>query len=124
MTDTPETAPPITRLDPGPRASGIVVHGGVAYFTTIPDRPFGGSAAEQTRQILRRVEERLARLGSGKSRILATQIWLSDIRYFAEMNEVWDAWIDPLNPPSRACCAVELANPDLKVEMVMTAAVP
>lgn len=115
---------PIQRLDPGPRASGTVVHGGVAYFTTIPDRPFSGTAAEQTRQILRRMDARLARLGSSKSRILATQIWLSDIRYFAEMNEVWDAWIDPANPPSRACCAVLVGNPDLKVEMITTAAVP
>ncbi len=121
------TAPPgsaIQRIDPGPRASGIVVHGGVARFTTIPDRPFSpaDSVAEQTRQILRRVDERLARLGSSRSRILTAQIWLADIRSFAEMNEVWDAWIDPANPPSRACAAVVLANPDLKVEMIMTAA--
>ena len=115
---------PVQRLDPGPRASGIVVHDGIAYFTTIPDRPFSGTVADQTRQILRRVDERLARLGSSKSRILATQIWLADIATFAEMNEIWDAWIDPANPPSRACAAVTLANPDLKVEMIMTAAVP
>ena len=118
--------PPIRRIDPGPRASGIVVHSGVAYLTTIPDRPFDPSlsAAEQARQILRRVDARLAGLGSGRGRILAAQIWLSDMRWFAQVNEVWDAWIDPASPPSRACCAVDLGNPDLKVEMIMTAAVP
>lgn len=117
--------PAIRRIDPGPRASGIVVHGGVAYFTTIPDRPFNPalSAADQAGQILRRVDERLATLGSSRSRILAAQIWLSDMRWFEQVNQVWDAWIDPENPPSRACCAVALGNPDLKVEMIMTAAV-
>ena len=115
---------PVQRLDPGPRASGIVVHNDVAYFTTIPDRPFDPalSAADQTRQILRRVDERLARLGIDKSRILTTQIWLNDMRWFEQMNAVWDAWIDPAHPPSRACAAVVLGNPNLKVEMIMTAA--
>jgi len=102
-----------------------VVHHGIAHFTTIPDRPFqaGDSVAEQTRQILARVDERLASLRSTKSCILTTQIWLSSMDNFTEMNEVWDASIDPENPPSRACCAVVLGNPILKVEMLMTAAV-
>ena len=114
---------PVQRLDPGPRASGIVVHDGIAYFTTIPDRPFSGTVADQTRQILRRVDERLARLGSSKSRILATQIWLADIATFGEMNAVWDAWVDPQNPPARWTGEAKLATPDYKVEIIVTAAV-
>ena len=36
---------------------------------------------------------------------------------------MWDAWIDPANPPSRACaCVVAMGKPDLKVEMIMVAA--
>src|SRR5439155_16193122 len=28
-------------------------------------------------------------------------IWLADMRYFEDMNSVWDAWMDPANPPAR-----------------------
>jgi enamine deaminase RidA (YjgF/YER057c/UK114 family) len=38
------------------------------------------------------------------------------------MNEAWLDWIDPKNPPTRACVAVELGTPTTLVEIVVTAA--
>lgn len=105
------------------RASQISVHNGTVYFAATPNRPFGGSISEQTQQVLARVEERLALAGSDKSRILIAQVWISDMRHFAEMNAVWDAWVDQGSPPARGCSACDLAHPDLKVEMIITAAV-
>lgn len=107
------------------RASQISVHNNTVYFAATPNRPFDGSVpvAEQTRQVLARVEERLALAGSDKSRILIAQVWISDMRHFAEMNSVWDAWVDQDSPPARACAACDLGHPDLKVEMIITAAV-
>ncbi|MDX6748583.1 RidA family protein [Geminicoccaceae bacterium 1502E] len=107
------------------RASQISVHNGTVYFAATPDRPFkpNVSAAEQTAQVLKRVDERLALAGSDKSRILIVQVWISDMNDFAEMNAVWDAWVDQDSPTVRACCAVTLGHPDMKVEMVVTAAV-
>ena len=46
----------------------------------------------------------------------------SDMALFGEMNAVWDAWIDPENPPTRACGQVPLAHPDFKVEIIIRAA--
>ncbi len=107
------------------RGSQIVVHNGVAYFAATPDRPFdpGASIGEQTRQMLARVDERLALAGSDRSRILFAHVMISDMRHFAGMNEVWDAWVDQDNPPARACGAADLGSPDMKVEIVVTAAV-
>ena len=43
---------------------------------------------------------------------------------FAEMNAVWDAWIDPANPPARACVqSPALAAPQFTVEIMVNAAV-
>ena len=42
---------------------------------------------------------------------------------FAEMNAVWDAWVDPANPPARACTEAALATPEYKVEVMVTAAI-
>jgi enamine deaminase RidA (YjgF/YER057c/UK114 family) len=121
----------ITRIGRNPatnpqnaRARQISVHNGTVYFAATPNRPFegGASVARQTTEVLARVEERLALAGSDKSKILIAQVWISDMRHFAEMNTVWDAWVDQGSPPARACAACDLGHPDLKVEMIITAA--
>jgi enamine deaminase RidA (YjgF/YER057c/UK114 family) len=38
-----------------------------------------------------------------------------------EMNRAWDDWVDPKNPPMRACIGVDLEPPHI-VEIVVTAA--
>ena len=38
------------------------------------------------------------------------------------MNEVWQAWIDPGNPPTRACVGTVLGTDDTLVEIVVSAA--
>jgi enamine deaminase RidA (YjgF/YER057c/UK114 family) len=107
------------------RASLISVHNETIYFAAIPNRPIdpGASIAVQTEQVLKRVEERLEMAGSDKSRILMAHVMISDMRLFAEMNTVWDAWVDQNSPPVRACSACDLGSPDLKVEVIITAAV-
>ena len=107
------------------RGSQISVHNGVVYFAATPDRPFdpGASIGVQTQQVLKRVEERLALGGSDKAHILAVHVMISDMRHFAGMNEVYDAWVDQDSPPVRACGACQLGSPDMKVEMIVTAAV-
>ena len=107
------------------RASQISVHNGTVYFAATPDRPFdpGASITVQTRQMLKRVEERLLQAGSDKSRILMAHVMIADMRYFADMNAVWEAWVDQDSPPVRACGACDLGSPDMKVEIIITAAV-
>ena len=41
---------------------------------------------------------------------------------FAEMNSVWNAWVDPQNPPARACVKADMARPEVLVEIMVTAA--
>ena len=40
-------------------------------------------------------------------------LMITDTANFAAMNEVWNAWVDPENPPVRACVKSELMHPDL-----------
>ncbi|MCY6379689.1 RidA family protein [Hoeflea prorocentri] len=105
------------------RSSEIISHNGVAYFVATPEKPYDPNldAAQMMRQALEKVEFRLAKLGSDKSDLLLVQIWLRDMRFFAEINEVWDSWVDQNNLPVRCCCACDMGNPDLKVELVVTA---
>jgi enamine deaminase RidA (YjgF/YER057c/UK114 family) len=68
------------------------------------------------------VQQRLLEAGSDKSRILRAQIYLTDIRDIAAMNEVWDAWVVPGTAPPRATVQAALANPAWRIEIVVTAA--
>ena len=113
----------LSRIDIGPRMSQAVVHGDTVYLAGIvaQEAP-GASIADQTRAILARIDDLLARAGSDKSKLLTATIWLTDMRFFAEMNEVWDAWIDPANPPCRACVEAGLAAARFNVEIMVTAA--
>ena len=43
----------------------------------------------------------------------------ADIRQKGEMNRAWDEWVDPENPPMRACIGVDLEPPHI-VEIVVT----
>ena len=114
----------ITRIETSERLSQAVVHNGIAYIAgqVARDKP-GASVAEQTRNILDRTDALLEKAGTDKSKLLTAQVWISDIRYFDEMNAVWNAWLPLGEAPTRACVESLLAAPHYFVEIACTAAV-
>ena len=86
-----------------PIISQAVVHGNVAYFAGITPNPIVGDIKTQTAQVLRRVDELLNLAGTDKSQLLSAQVWIADMRLFEDHNSVWNEWVDPANPPARAC---------------------
>jgi enamine deaminase RidA (YjgF/YER057c/UK114 family) len=109
----------------GPRSSEAVIHNGIAFFAMTPERPYDpkASAAEQARQALARLDARLAKLGSSKSKVMFVTIVLADMASYDEINAVWDSWIDAEAPPARACISAKLANPAMKIELIVQAGV-
>lgn len=112
----------IRRIEAGPRMSQAVIHGNTVYLAGQVGTP-GKSVAEQTRDILATVDRLLKEAGSDKSKILQAIIWLADMGDFAEMNSVWDKWVDGPNAPARATGEAKLATPEYKVEIIITAAI-
>lgn len=112
----------IRRIETGPRMSMASIHNGVAYLAGQVGAP-GKSVTEQTTAVLAEIDRILAECGTDKTRILYAQVWLADMADFAEMNAVWDAWVPQGNTPARACGDANLATPDYKVEIMITAAV-
>lgn len=111
----------IERLHTSARMSKIVKHNGVVYLCGQVGIA-GDSVADQTRECLSRVDKLLEEAGSSKTQILQAIVWLADMSDFAEMNEVWDAWVPEGHAPARACGEAKLARPELKVEIIVTAA--
>jgi enamine deaminase RidA (YjgF/YER057c/UK114 family) len=114
---------PIQRINPGPRISDVVVHNGVAYLAgKVPAKGIDGVGAK-TRDVLATIDRLLAEAGTSKERILRAEIYLEDIQDFDAMNDAWVAWVPAGAAPARATLQAKLANPDYRVEIVVTAAV-
>lgn len=116
-----ETKDTIERFGTTRRYSDVVAHGNTVYLVEVPES-LSADVATQTREVLTSIERMLNKVGSSKSRLLMVTIYLSDMREYAAMNEVWDAWVPEGTAPVRACVEARLANPGYRVEMVVTAA--
>jgi enamine deaminase RidA (YjgF/YER057c/UK114 family) len=116
----------IKRIDvtqgPGPRMSRCVVYGDTVYLCGLTAADTKQDIKGQTKQILERIDHYLAQAGTNKSKLLAANLWIKDMANFADMNSVWNAWVDPENPPARACVKADMARPDVLVEIMVTAA--
>ncbi len=114
----------LKRIEPGKRMSAAVIHNGMVYLAGYtPEKALGKSVAEQTKDILDQIDETLKEAGTNKTNIVKANIWLTDIKTWAEMNSVWDKWVDGPNAPARATGEARLAAPKYKVEIIVTAAI-
>jgi enamine deaminase RidA (YjgF/YER057c/UK114 family) len=113
----------IRRIEPGTRMSEAVIHGGKVYTCGIvAGAATGKSVYEQTKDILKQIDDLLAQAGSDKTRILKANIWLTDISTFDQMNKAWDAWAVAGKTPARATVESQLAAPGYDVEIMVEAA--
>lgn len=113
----------ITRIDPGKRLAGAVKHGNTLYLSGQVADTETGSVEVQTREVLAKIDDLLKKGGSSKAKLLMVNVYLPNIADFAEMNKVYDAWLDTANLPARATVETRLASPNLRVEMSAIAAV-
>jgi len=119
----PENPMSIQRFETGPRMSQVVVNGNTVYLAgVVANKARSKSTTEQTQEILSIIDSHLAKAGTDKSKLLSTNIYITDMKNFAEMNAVWDKWVSPGNTPARATVEAKLANPDYLVEIMVVAA--
>ena len=111
----------IIRHRPSKILSGAVEANGMVYVAGTVADTLPATARAQTQEILAKIDALLAVAGSNKSKIVYAQIWVSDIRLRDEMHQAWLAWVDPANLPARACVQAALANPQMSVEIAVTA---
>ena len=113
----------IERIDSTHRMSRIVKHGDTIYLCGQTAKDSTKCIKEQTATTLEKVEELLEKAGSDKRHILSVTIYVRDMKDFAAMNEIWDAWVEECYQPARACVEARMARPELLVEMSVVAAV-
>ena len=115
----------IDRIGVGPRMSQAVVHGDTIYLAgQVADKRRARASASRRRKSSTIIDALLAKAGSDKTQILSATIYLADIKTFAEMNAVWDAWVPQGHTPARATVEAKLAAPQYTVEIACIAAKP
>lgn len=104
--------------------SDAVIHNNIVYLAgQVAEDPVSASVYEQTKNILGQIDAILKQAGTDKTKIIKTNIWLSDISTFQDMNKAWKEWVSTGNAPARATVEAKLADPKWKVEIMMTAAI-
>ena len=114
----------IQRIGGGPfKFSQAVIHGDTVYLAgqVAADRA-GKDVREQIRMVFAQIDDLLQQAGSDRSKMLNVTVLLADIGDFGVLNEEWDGWVDDATLPARATFQAPLALPDIRVELVVTAA--
>ena len=111
----------IARIGVGPRMSQAVVFGDLVWLAGQCGTAHK-TITEQSQEALAKIDGLLAEVGSDKTRLLSTTIWLGNIADYDEMNAVWDAWIPEGCAPARACGEAKLGGVGYDVEFICVAA--
>ena len=112
----------IKRNNPQPRLAASVGYSNLVFLSGQTPKSNTPDIAQQTREVLEKIDELLAAAGSDKFHILSAQVWIKDItRDFADFNDVWVSWIPEGYSPARAAVQAEMARPEILVEVMVTA---
>lgn len=81
-----------------------------------------GDMTEQTRQVLKNMEQILLEAGSDLKHVIKTLVFVSDIDRFAEFNEAYKEFF-PENPPARSTMEIGKFNNGMVIEIEAVAVV-
>ena len=117
----------IERRNVGPRLSDLVIYapppaGRLVYLAGQVAEDRDADITAQTRSVLDQIDRLLAEAGSDKQHILSATIYLADMKDYAAMNAVWEAWVVKGETPARATVEAKLAHPSYRVEIQVVAA--
>lgn len=107
---SPQVGLPIRREALDKSSSLAVVHDSTVYLTAVLPNPELATVAEQTQDILDRIDAVLAQFGTGKHRMVHATIYCADSRHLDEINTRWDAWVPWHDPPACAYMVAKLQS--------------
>jgi 2-iminobutanoate/2-iminopropanoate deaminase len=112
----------------GPYSQGVIVHGLVYTAGQIPLDPVsmelvgGDDVAAQTEQVMKNLAAILDAAGASLQRVVKTTVFLSDMRDFVAMNEVYGRHFGDHRPARSTVQAAGLPK-NVKVEIEAVAAI-
>ena len=86
----------------GTKAGGFIFCSGQGAFEPATGKLVPGGIKEQTHQVLRNIQAVLEAGGSRLDRVVKVTVFLSDWKYFKEMNEAYAEFFGTDHPPARS----------------------
>ena len=109
-------------LSPAARAGDLVFISGQVP-TDSSGNIVGNTITEQTHQVFKNCQAALALAGAGFDDVVKVNVYLTDVNYFAAMNEVYKQYFLD-SPPTRTTVGTPLARLGLLIEIDMVAYAP
>jgi 2-iminobutanoate/2-iminopropanoate deaminase len=108
----------------GPYSQAVEANGFIFCSGQIPLDAAGnvvpGDSKAQAEQIMRNIDAVLTAAGVGFKNVVKTNIFLTDMKDFASVNEVYGRFF-PENPPARSTIQVAALPKGVQVEIEVTA---
>jgi len=117
------SAPPLAPYSPGAKADNVVYVSGTIALDKAGKTVGIGDARAQTRFILESIKSVLEAAGGSMKDIAFNHIFLSDLKDYAAMNEVYREYF-PSAQPARYCIRADLVKPEFLVEIASIAHLP
>ncbi len=114
------SAPPLAPYSPGTKAGNAVYVSGTLALDSAGKLVGADDPKAQTRHILESIKSVLAAAGGSLRDITFNHIFLSDMKDYAAMNEVYREYF-PKDQPARYCIQSPLVKPEFLVEIASIA---
>jgi reactive intermediate/imine deaminase len=108
---------PAAPYSPGIKKGGFIFTSGQVANDSNGNLMGIGDVAAQTEQCLKNIETVLTEGGATKDDVLKCVVFLSDIRYFQDMNAEYAKFFDGDDKPGRSTVQAPLARPEMLVEI-------
>ncbi|MEM2841504.1 MAG: Rid family detoxifying hydrolase [Candidatus Bathyarchaeia archaeon] len=112
-----EKAPiPVAPYSQAVKAGGVIYVSGFVAFDPKTGKVVPGGIKEQATQVMENIKAVLEAAGSSMRDVVKTNVYLTDMKDFAGMNEVFKQYF-PTEPPARVTVGVKLPLPELLIEI-------
>ncbi|MBS7625757.1 Rid family detoxifying hydrolase [Candidatus Bathyarchaeota archaeon] len=107
---------PVAPYSQAVEAGGVIYVSGFVAFDPKTGKVVPGGIKEQATQVMENIKAVLEAAGSSMRDVVKTNVYLTDMKDFAGMNEVFKQYF-PTEPPARVTVGVKLPLPELLIEI-------
>jgi len=99
---SPKAPKSVGPFSQGTNAGGFIFCSGQGAFIPETNQLVPGGIKEQTRQVIKNIQAVVEAGGSSLDRVVKVTVFLSDWKYFKEMNEAYAEFFGTDHPPARS----------------------
>lgn len=112
----------IVRIGTVPRLSRAVIFNRMAHIGGLLPNRCDVSVADQTAEVLEKIDAVLHMAGTDRGRLLSATFWIKELRHIGEANAVWEAWLPNGCAPARATVQATPGSQEYAIEIAAIAA--